>query len=89
MDEMLFRALGAGSGWAVVAVGVIWLLRGGIIPGSTHREILADRDRRIEKQEALIANLSEQNRVLLNSAIPTVNSVLTALHQAAAEGDRT
>ncbi len=39
---------------------------------------------RIEKQDELIHELTEQNKMLLNSAVPTVNSVLTALHRAAA-----
>jgi hypothetical protein len=42
--------------------------------------------RQIETKDALIANLTEQNKIMLDSAIPTVNAVLGALHAAA--GDR-
>lgn len=41
---------------------------------------------RIDVQDKTIKDLTEQNGVLLGSAIPTVNSVLNALQQAA-EGD--
>lgn len=43
-------------------------------------------EERISAQDELIGNLTRQNSMLLGSAIPTVNSVLTALHQAA-EGE--
>lgn len=39
--------------------------------------------KRIEKQDELISELSKQNSVLLGSAVPTVNAVLSALQQAA------
>lgn len=42
--------------------------------------------KRVETQDELISELTRQNTMLLNSAIPTVNAVLTALHTAA--GDR-
>jgi septum formation inhibitor-activating ATPase MinD len=44
--------------------------------------------RQIEAKDALIADLTEQNKVMLNSAIPTVNAVLGALHDAAGDGGR-
>lgn len=37
----------------------------------------------IEARDAHIASLTTQNELLLKSAIPTVNGVLTALHKAA------
>lgn len=43
--------------------------------------------KQIEAKDAELAEVVKQNGVLLNSAIPTVNTVLTALHQAAGEGD--
>lgn len=36
----------------------------------------------IDTKDALIADLTKQNGLLLESAIPTVNGVLTALEQA-------
>lgn len=40
-------------------------------------------EKRIETVEAERAELTKQNTMLLDSAIPTVNAVLGALHQAA------
>lgn len=40
---------------------------------------------RAEAAERLAQKLADQNDLLLRSAIPTVNSVLTALHQAVDE----
>jgi hypothetical protein len=45
-------------------------------------------EQRIAAQDELIGNLTRQNTMLLGSAIPTVNSVLSALNQAA-RGDST
>lgn len=42
--------------------------------------------KQIEAKDALIASLTEQNTMMLNSAIPTVNAVLGALHEAAGDG---
>lgn len=42
--------------------------------------------RQIETKDKLIADLTGQNTMLLKSAVPTVNAVLGALHEAA--GDR-
>jgi hypothetical protein len=39
--------------------------------------------KQVDTKDALIADLTEQNTMLLKSAIPTVNSVLGALHEAA------
>ena len=44
--------------------------------------------KRIEAQDETIKALTEQNTMLLNSAIPTVNAVLGALHQAAGDAKR-
>jgi hypothetical protein len=43
-------------------------------------------EKQIEAKDALIADLTKQNSLLLKSAVPTVNAVLGALHDAA-EGD--
>jgi hypothetical protein len=42
--------------------------------------------RQIETKDKLIEDLSHQNKLMLDSSIPTVNAVLSALHTAA--GDR-
>jgi hypothetical protein len=41
--------------------------------------------KQIDTKDALIADLAKQNGLLLDSAIPTVNGVLTALQRAAEE----
>ena len=46
---------------------------------------LTDLQKQIEAKDALITELSQQNTVLLGSAVPTVNAVLSALHRAAEE----
>ena len=45
--------------------------------------------KQIETKDALIADLSQQNTMLLGSAVPTVNAVLGALHQAAGDKEPT
>ena len=44
--------------------------------------------KRVEIQDKTIAELTEQNTTLLNSAVPTVNAVLGALHSAAGDVDK-
>ena len=44
--------------------------------------------KQIDTKDALIDDLTKQNNMLLGSAIPTVNAVLGALHQAAGSEDR-
>lgn len=87
--------LGTGicSGWALAGYFVRLFFKGDVIPRRTHEEIvngyvlqLAERDRRNLATEALAKTATDQNKVLLDSAIPTVNRVLLALGQAA-EGD--
>lgn len=46
---------------------------------------LTDLQKQIEAKDALITELTHQNTLLLGSAVPTVNAVLGALHQAAEE----
>ena len=45
--------------------------------------------KQIETKDALIADLTQQNTMLLGSAVPTVNAVLGALHQAAGDKEPT
>lgn len=42
--------------------------------------------RQVDTKDEVIADLTQQNKIMLESAIPTVNAVLGALHTAA--GDR-
>lgn len=46
---------------------------------------LQERDKRIAALEATVANLTEQNGIMLKSTYPTVDAVLTALHERANE----
>lgn len=66
----------------IILLVVLMVLTDRLVPGR-RLKVLQDR---IDTQDALIASLTEQNTMMLNSAIPTVNTVLGALHQAA--GDR-
>ena len=47
---------------------------------------LAVLQKQIEAKDEQIADLAAQNKIMLESAIPTVNAVLGALHQAAGDG---
>lgn len=49
---------------------------------------LVKRDERIKALEATVTNLTEQNGLMLRSAMPTVDGVLKALHTAANEVDQ-
>lgn len=44
---------------------------------------LVELRKQVEKKDELIAELTKQNSLLLESSVPTVNAVLTALHRAA------
>ena len=81
-------ALGIGSGWALVALFVIMLFRGQIVTRREHENAVAALREQVATLTETSKHLAEQNSVMLGSAMPTVNSVLTALHQAA-EGGRT
>lgn len=90
MDGIPLAGLGVGSGWAIVALFVIWLFRGTVVTGAEHKRALGEKDRQIERSEALnreqrilLDQLTEQNGILLESAVPTVNAVMSALHRAA------
>lgn len=78
------------DGLPIVAMGPGALLSLVVLLVLTDRLVWYKRlrvlEQRIAAQDELIGNLSRQNSMLLGSAIPTVNSVLTALHQAA-EGE--
>jgi hypothetical protein len=78
------------DGLPVVNLGATGLLALVVLLVLTDRLVWYKRLRVIEAQLAtereLNVELTKQNSMLLGSAIPTVNAVLTALHQAA-EGD--
>lgn len=57
--------VGVGSGWAVVAVGVVYILRGKLVPRATLDDAIHDRDEwRTESRlkDAQIAEKDEQLR---------------------------
>ena len=78
------------DGLPIVAMGPSALLSIVVLLVLTDRLVWYKRlrvlEERISSQDELIGNLTRQNSMLLGSAIPTVNSVLTALHQAAEGG---
>lgn len=78
------------DGLPIVAMGPSALLSIVVLLVLTDRLVWYKRlrvlEERIAAQDELIGNLTRQNSMLLGSAIPTVNSVLTALHQAAEGG---
>lgn len=44
IDGIPIQFLGIGSGWLIVAVGVLGLLRGTVVPRRTYDDALHDRD---------------------------------------------
>lgn len=71
-----------GIGQGGILLLVVWLvLTDRLVPGRR----LAALEKRIETQDQTIRDLTAQNGLMLESAIPTVNSVLTALQAAAGE----
>jgi hypothetical protein len=77
--------------WALVSLIVLLVLTDKLVPGRRIRALeqqLATKDETIAKKDQTISELAHQNRVMLDSAIPTVNNVLSALHQAAEIEDR-
>jgi len=80
------------DGLPVVNLGATGLLALVVLLVLTDRLVWYKRLRVIEDQLAtereLNVELTKQNSMLLGSAIPTVNAVLTALHQAAESDDR-
>lgn len=74
------------DGLPVANVGATGLLALVVLLVLTDRLVWYKRlrvlEKRIEKQDLVIADLAKQNTALLGSAIPTVNTVLNALHDA-------
>lgn len=72
----------AGLGWFIAGM-CLWGLFTGRFVTRREADLAADR---IQAQDKIIAELTHQNGMLLNSAIPTVDAVLNALHEAADVG---
>lgn len=83
--QTILLATGIGSGWLIVGYGVRMIFKGDLVTGPQHRDALAERDKQNEALRETNRHLVEQNSVMLGSAIPTVNRVLTALGQAVEE----
>lgn len=66
----------------LLAIVVLLVLTDRLVPRSRLRE----KDKRIDTQDALLKELSEQNSLLLKST-PLVNSVMSALHRAAGDDE--
>ena len=78
---------GIGSGWLIVGYGVRMIFRGDLVTRREHEDAIASLREQASDVRETKKHLLEQNSLLLNSALPTVNAVLTALRQAA--GDST
>lgn len=69
MDPLAALAL-QGSPWAIVSLAVISLIRGWLIPRSTHREIVGQLERTIAKLEAAEVERAKQVSILLGRRDP-------------------
>ncbi|MDF1603407.1 hypothetical protein [Nocardioides sp. YIM 152315] len=80
------------EGLPIVGVGQSTLLAFVVLLVLTDRLVWHKRldalQQQLDKKDERIAALIEQNGVLLNSAVPTVNAVLSALHEAAETAPR-
>lgn len=80
------------EGFPLVSMGPTALLSLVVLLVLTDRLVWYKRlqvlEKRLAASEELNAQLAKQNTMLLGSAIPTVNSVLSALNQAARGDDR-
>ena len=61
----------------------VWMVMTGRV--ATGREV-KEKNATIADQKQTIAHLSEQNSLMLGSAIPATNAVMNALHQAVENG---
>jgi hypothetical protein len=90
MDQTITALLnGVGVVGVVLLVG--WLIwTGRLVTKPTHEEVTRSYREQLEKSESLsreqrilLNQLTEQNGILLESSVPTVNAVMSALHRAA------
>lgn len=86
MDTLPWQALSAASGGWVLFGLLAWLVLRKLIAGDlvTRREVDA-KDHVITLQADTIREQGKQLSLVLGEAMPTVNTVLRALHQAAEE----
>jgi hypothetical protein len=75
--------LGATS---ILAIAIIMLLRGALIPRSVHEDRMADKDQTIEYLKAANEQLVNQNRALMTVG-HTAERVLLSIHEAAGGKD--
>ena len=91
LEGIPLNALGIGSGWALVALFVILIYRGKLMPRQTYDDKAHEADEwrtesRIKDQQ--IHELTEQNTAMLRAFGPTLTDFLRGLRQAANGGRR-
>jgi hypothetical protein len=64
-------AIAQGGPWGLLALVVISLIRGWLIPRSWHRDRIADYQRAVDALEATVAEQKQQIAVLLGARTPT------------------
>lgn len=81
--DLAARALTLGGPWALVALFVVFIMRGDLIPRRTHDDVVRDRDAWRSAHQVSEDGRHEalrQNREMLE-AVHTANHVLTSLPQ--------
>lgn len=68
---------------SILCIVILLVIRGHLIPRSTHEDRVRDKDQQIEYLQATNANLVAQNTALLEVG-HTAEKVLVSLHEAAA-----
>ena len=90
MSALPWDAIGIGSGWALVALFVVLIYRGKLIPRSSyddqvHEKNEARTESRLRAQENLA--LTEQNNTLLHEIAPTLTHFLQDMRETARKED--
>lgn len=80
------QAVGIGSGWAIVVVGVLMIFRGYLVPKRFYDDIVHDRNEALTSNRLKDQHIMEQDRQLGHMAEvgKTMEAILLAVHTIAA-----
>lgn len=90
--EVLDKLGAAGIAVFVCGLFIVAMVRGWIVPGRYHREVVADRDKEIAALRSALTTATDSNNVLTrtllekNATDDTTNRLLVAFRQAVEAG---
>lgn len=81
IDGIGLPQVGLGSGWALVAVFVILVYRGGLVPRRTHDDVVHDRDEWRAESRIKDAQIAEKDQQLrhMGEVGRTVDAIMRSL----------